>query len=225
MENISEEQIDREIEILKMSDNTSSKLYKMPIIRDIIGFELSKCEPGERREFFISKPDNNSWNLGVGTVIPGEELNFKNMEYYHIKPSGDKVTIEVGYRGRVSKDGIRVTADKEGNMLRAEFVVEDSKVELPTPNKRMRDLERFIKYQREIESMSEKALFGLFQTLKDKKKYEEEVKNVKTNMTGIRLFIASDFEKLSSNKKQLFFDVIKEIDNMQEDKNKGNSLS
>lgn len=224
MDNYDETRIDSEIEMLKIG-GISSKFLRMPIIRDIIGFELDKCEKGEMRSFFNSKEENNSWSLSTGTAILGGELNYTNLEYYHIRLSGDKVTIELGDRGNFSKDGIRITADKDGNMIKAEFIIEDNKVELPTPNKRMKDIERFIKFQRELENLSEKALLSLFKSLKDKRKYEKEIKKAKTNIPDIRLFIASDFEKLSSNKKQLFIDVLREIDNIKEDKNKGNSLS
>ena len=221
MDNIDEKLIDSEIKMLKLG-GISSKFLQMPIIRDIIGFELSRCDKGETRSFFNSREENNSWSLSTGTAILGGEVNYTNLEYYHIRLSGDKVIIEVGDRGNFSKDGIRITADKEGNMLKAEFIVEDSKVELPTPNKKMKDLERFLKYQRELEKQSEKALLSLFQSMRDKRKFEKEVQQVKTNTIGIKYFIASDFEKLSSNKKQLFLDVLKEIDSIQEDKNKGN---
>lgn len=174
---------DSEIKMLKM-EGMSSDLLKLPIVQDIIDYELKKVyfsfdgkyELLDRsiiRLFFSCKKGDTIVITSATKNLLKDKIY--DAEYYRISRSNDGYKIEIGERNGLCPDGLCIYADKDGNMTKAEFRISLGKeklkvINIPMSKPCLDGLEYFIYYQRRLEKIADELVIATLKKGLDKGK-------------------------------------------------------
>ena len=162
------ERIDKELEMLE-DLGSSSKIVILPIMREIIEFELEREQENPRRGirvFNVCDKSDVTLTLVIATLDLEnvKQASFFDPEYYEIECRPTSILINIGERSPLRENGLRVYASKDGVAEKAVFIIDNKTINIPMPNRKISDIKNFIKFQRELERIENTALMNLIVT-------------------------------------------------------------